>query len=847
MDELKDLLQQERQLILTMNGVCDFVEAYKKAEHENQISIRLDTLEEAMRKFFKVRRKIEAMIDDEDEDQVVGESKEARKKRLADLMVQREMEYNNALRNVEERYFVVKARLVALRPVKVEPTPGADLNETCFDRSISRIKLPDIKLPNFSGELKDWIPFRDTYKSLIHSNMQLPDIDKFTYLRSALQGEAQLEILSVDFSAEGYDVAWKALEKKYDNHKRIVKAYLDALFDIEPLRKESCDGLSHLISEFETNLQMLKKLGEGTAVRSFDNPGSHALCAFGPYHAASVGVTPQLESCAEVRRVDRVFAWSVHGVAIYQGQSAQRRRRSAEPLESLDRSHVLATALPVLRRDIPHAVQLQLRNMSVSQRVEEVNRWRLCRNCLHAGHYADGCSRGSCSRCGGRHHTLLHYDTPASAGARQERSSVPNTQSQSQEAGQQQPTRQQDQTQNISSQPTTSFYSVIQSTSRNTHPPPPTDFRNTTTLKAASLPAQNAPTLSRRVLMATAVVRVEDQFGNFLFARTLLDSCSESCYISHTFSKKLKFRTAPDVLRVHGIGNGSALSLEAVRAKIQPRLATISRFSKEMRFHVLEKIAIDLPVTPVDVSQMMLPCDIILADPHFGKPGPIDMIIGAEFFFELLAAGRRKIVEDGPTLQETVFGWIVSGKVPVSSPSVPCTATYFSSAVDLKEFGELESSHVNSTHSVEEPTREELFKKTTKQDATGRSDTVEEASTLMKKVRQVTDSADVTVKKWISHCPELLKQLPKHLKDERSTLNALHSVVHACVLCQQLWRVKIDRDQPSDESLQQLWRVKMRLTAVATRNVSCRIGFSNDCVEDRASLRCESLPPLHCA
>ncbi|XP_039433435.1 uncharacterized protein LOC120415863 [Culex pipiens pallens] len=672
MDELKDLLKQERQLILSINGVGAFVEAYKKAEHENQISIRLDTLEEAMRKFYKVRRKIEAMIDDEDEDQVVGESKEARKNRLADLVVQREMEYNKALRDVEERYFVVKAKLVALRPIKVEPTPGADLNETCFDRSISRIKLPDIKLPNFSGELKDWIPFRDTYKSLIHSNVQLPDIDKFTYLRSALQGEAQLEILSVDFSAEGYDVAWKALEKKYDNHKLIVKAYLDALFDIEPLRKESCDGLSHLISEFETNLQMLKKLGEGT--EAWSTILVHMLCA--RLDHATLRLWESHHNSKAVPKYDVLIEFLRGQCTVLQSIKANRPSEG-DGRHNRSRVSTTHTSSQSLRRCLfcEEAFHMpfncsKLRNMSVSQRVEEVNRRRLCRNCLTAGHYADGCSRGSCSRCGGRHHTLLHYDTPAPAGARQERSSVPNTQGVSHEAGQQQqPTRQQDQTQNISTQPTTSFYSVIQSTSRNTHPPPPTDFRNTSTLNAASLPAQNAPTLFRRVLMSTAVVRVEDQFGNFSLARTLLDSCSEFCYMSSNFSKKLKFRTSPDVLRVQGIGNGSALSLEAVRAKVQPRLATISMFAKEMRFHVLEKIASDLPVTPVDVSQMMLPCDIIFADPHFGKPGPIDMIIGAEFFFDLLAAGRHKIVEDGPTLQETLFGWIVSGKVPVPSPN----------------------------------------------------------------------------------------------------------------------------------------------------------------------------------
>lgn len=71
-------------------------------KHENQLEIHLETLEEAMRKFYKVRRKIEALIDKEDEDLVVEESKDVRKKWLAGLALQREQEYNKATLDVEE-------------------------------------------------------------------------------------------------------------------------------------------------------------------------------------------------------------------------------------------------------------------------------------------------------------------------------------------------------------------------------------------------------------------------------------------------------------------------------------------------------------------------------------------------------------------------------------------------------------------------------------------------------------------------------------------------------------------------------------------------------------------------
>ncbi|XP_038106744.1 uncharacterized protein LOC119766334 [Culex quinquefasciatus] len=142
----------------------------------------------------------------------------------------------------------------------------------------------------------------------------------------------------------------------------------------------------------------------------------------------------------------------------------------------------------------------------------------------------------------------------------------------------------------------------------------------------------------------------------------------------------------------------------------------------------------------------------------------------------------------------------------------------------------------------------------------------------MKEVRQVTDSAGFTLRKWNSNCPELLKRLPKHLKDERSTLEIdpakttvktlglrwevstdmfcfvlpqwkselspiTKRTVHSDsamlkIICQQLWRIKSDWDVPLDESLQQLWRdYRMSLMAVATIKVPRWIGFSTDCVE----------------
>lgn len=278
----------------------------------------------------------------------------------------------------------------------------------------------------------------------------------------------------------------------------------------------------------------------------------------------------------------------------------------------------------------------KLQNMSVSQRVEEVNRKRLCRNCLCPGHFADGCARGSCSRCGRKHHTLLHADSrsgvfrvskpsitkvlPPSTSQPQDKSHLSNQQQPLQNRSK--PTSQ---TTTLPAEPIaqshpTTSYTIIQTRSKGTHPPPNTSHPTTTTLKTIESPRNSEAT--RQVLMSTAVVRVVDRFGNAAFARTLLDSCSEFCYMTSSFSKKLKLREKPDFLKVQGIGDSSATSTKSVQACVQARVPSISSFNENMQFHVLPRITQMLPLKPVRFDIQYLPTGMVLADPLFWEPGP---------------------------------------------------------------------------------------------------------------------------------------------------------------------------------------------------------------------------------
>ncbi|XP_062538848.1 uncharacterized protein LOC134207145 [Armigeres subalbatus] len=193
-------------------------------------------------------------------------------------------------------------------------------------------------------------------------------------------------------------------------------------------------------------------------------------------------------------------------------------------------------------------------------------------------------------------------------------------------------------------------------------------------------------------------------------------------------------------------------------------MLAISTFEEDIQFNVLPKLTISLPAESIDISQWNIPERIELADPHFHENGEIDMLIGAEYFLNLLREGRLKACEGGPTLQNTVFGWIVASQVPECSLPSPQAAVYLCSLSELNDqltrFWELETCHTKNTHSVEEMMCEKIFKTTTTRDESGRF-----VVTLPKKndvIQRLGDSRSTALKRFL--CLERRFALNQDLK-----------------------------------------------------------------------------------
>jgi len=119
-----------------------------------------------------------------------------------------------------------------------------------------------------------------------------------------------------------------------------------------------------------------------------------------------------------------------------------------------------------------------------------------------------------------------------------------------------------------------------------------------------------------------------------------------------------------------------------------------------------------------------IPGHLPLADPHFDTPGDIDLLIGADYFYEIMCVGQVRLGERGPYAQKTRFGWVISGVTnkPINScHTLNCNLIKTNDVdVQLSRFWEIEEFPQAKLLSSEERACEKHFQETTWHDSDGR-------------------------------------------------------------------------------------------------------------------------------
>lgn len=176
--------------------------------------------------------------------------------------------------------------------------------------------------------------------------------------------------------------------------------------------------------------------------------------------------------------------------------------------------------------------------------------------------------------------------------------------------------------------------------------------------------------------------------------RALIDQGSEVTIITENASQLLKLKTINTNWPLSGIGNTPAGSIRHV-VNLDIRSMHKSEFALHATALVLKTITGLIQRSTCIAGNWPHIESLNLADPSFGTPASIDVLLGADVYKRIIMPGVLHGADDAPVAQETVFGWVLSDEV--SSHSHDITRVHVSthhSCIDidarLKTFWEIE-------------------------------------------------------------------------------------------------------------------------------------------------------------
>ena len=175
--------------------------------------------------------------------------------------------------------------------------------------------------------------------------------------------------------------------------------------------------------------------------------------------------------------------------------------------------------------------------------------------------------------------------------------------------------------------------------------------------------------IKSNLLLMTCHVMVVSPGGLSVEARALLDSGSSTSFISQQLVclQLPRSRQSARISGVAGIAKSTAVQSIA-------KFAIHSVHSADQWWDVSAVIAphvtCDLPLHSVSFNEKWSHfSDITLADPDFGSPSRIDLLLGVDVFVDVVCPGRLAGPSGSLTAFETAFGWVLAGSTGPSSPT----------------------------------------------------------------------------------------------------------------------------------------------------------------------------------
>ena len=497
-------------------------------------------------------------------------------------------------------------------------------------------RLPKLVLPSFNGNPLEWQTFWDAFRSAVHDNDTISDVQKFNYLKAQLCNGAERVIAGLPLTNANYSKSIELLQERFAQPHKIINAHMEALLNL-PSPTGHLSSLRLFYDSIETHIRGLETLGKTTETygdilvpiiqkklpneikRNLARQNGNKEWHFDNLRKAILNEIEILEA-GQNSSSDYQFnnrSTSTATAAFFMGSKPHSLLSPSNPGHHPTKQTCLFCKGDHSPNDCNVVTDKERRYALVRDA-------RVCFNCLNR-HLVSKCkSRNRCKVCHRKHHTSLCRD--------------------------------------VETPPT-----VTPTESVTANKVTGTPITDKTTL--SSVPSLHIGDTNTRtpILLKTAVAPI-GSYNNHINAHILFDEGSQRSFITSNVAVKLDLK--PDTQETISLSTfgGKTSSVKCVDTATV-YLTTIRGETIPIRAIIVPTIAAPLTVyTGTNVRDLPHLKGLTLAHPSVDdSPFTVDILIGADHYWDVV---ENKIVKGpGPTAAKSKIGYLLSG--PLSKCNHP--------------------------------------------------------------------------------------------------------------------------------------------------------------------------------
>lgn len=527
-------------------------------------------------------------------------------------------------------------------------------------------QLPKRKFPTFSGNLTEWQGFEDLFKSILSHVPDLPEVECFEYLKTSLEGEALALISHLPLTAINYKTAWDLLKSRYGNKRDLSRIHLEAILAPYVIKSNNAMSIKNFVNNISEhtaaldNLEFVTRQWSPLLVHIFEK---HLDVDLRGKWELTVGEkhNPQVNDFLNFLRSHVRAADARAGNQVVIEYSAGRVKPSQRSRPSPNVQYHATSLSKVLAAT---TVEVQQTNCPLCKKQHAIHKCQIFVDQSANERYQTAKTQRLCINCLRTGHSSAGCPSKYTCQSCHKR-----------------------------------HHSTLHF---------PAKQAQSDTMTASVLVASINP---RAVLLATLLVNVTSITNENYTIRALLDTGAQASFITQDCADRLllhRRRCATQVQTFSGapvnvVSGITTLAINPVGRK-NPSIP--------LEVYIVKNITDLTPQSPILCTSWPHIKDLVLADPTFSTPGPVDILLGAEVAASILT-GDRIVGQSGhPTAFSTPFGWILMGSAtPFVQESVTSLCVNINTSLEtaITQFWEQEEPPQKQHLSPEDLRAEEIF------------------------------------------------------------------------------------------------------------------------------------------